>query len=159
MHTDSDCRQFSGELKNMKDLVKELKQEIQLLKLDNNLLSKEVSNKDSLLALHKDELNRVQNDVLCLQNSLSNYCDENVKLKNKLKVSRNNSSSPTPSHGSASEKNSNKNTKALILTTSMARDVDVKEFDKRFTGGKVEFSRRHGGKIKETFMKSITYGF
>ena len=90
-------------------------------------------------------------DILCLQNSVSSYCDEAVKLKNQLKVQKGSDTTET----TKSHKQSNgKRSKTLIMTTSMARDIKHDEFNKNYTGGDAVFNRHHGG-VVETVSKAM----
>ena len=45
------------------------------------------------------------------------------------------------------DEESKKNVKTLIITTSMARDVDSVSFNSSYTAGVATFDRNHGGKL------------
>ena len=75
-----------------------------------------------------------------LRDRLGQLSDENVTLKNLLKTNKVNIES-------RAKEGSPKN--ALIMTTSMARDIKSETFNDRYTGGNVIFNRHHGGRVRK----------
>ena len=133
IHTDNECREFSGELNKSRDTVEHLESELQLLIVNNKLLSNEVSTSKKTVTSLKDEVKN-------LQNNLSRLSDENIKLKNKMKLNKS-------SNESKVKEGTPRN--ALIMTTSMARDIKSETFNDSYTGGNVVFNRHHGGRVKK----------
>ena len=115
------------------ELVEELENELKLGIIKNKLLSNEVSTSNKAVTSLKEEVNNLQNNV-------SRLSDENIKLKNKMKLTK-----------SCNESRVKEGTprNALIMTTSMARDIESKSFNDSYTGGNVVFNRHHGGKAKK----------
>ena len=137
MHTDNNCRKLTEDLRQSKELATDLKGEVQLLNVEIKLLLAENVSKDA-------ELSKAESDISRLQNSVSNYCDANVKLKNQLKVMK--GSDDTTETATSNTKQKETMT-TLIMTTSMARDIKDKQFNESLAGGHAIFSRHHGGMV------------
>ena len=106
-----------------------------------------------------------------LQINLSHSRDENVRLKNEMKVLRNkssrneqtvsvleNNSSTTHVEGASdtsgtTDETSTHNKRAMLITTSMARDISQSSFNETYEHGTATFHRFHGGKVLDIRKK------
>ena len=129
----TDDREFlRGEnvkLKNeAKQFKKQMEREIAELKSKNNKKAVKANNSHSIL--------QTSNRFLPLR------FESNEQQTNEASPDETGRMTPFNQEGSQI------NHKALLVTTSMARDIDVEEFNRGYEGGTAKFRRYHGGKVK-----------
>ena len=138
-------------LEQQSALINELKSEIQSSGINRILMETEI----------KTNNEKINN----LESNLSHSRDENIKLKNEMKALRNNrtdeqavNSATTHVEGAlytsaTRDERSTPGKRAMLITTSMARDINQTSFNETYEHGTATFHRFHGGKVLDIRKK------